>query len=56
MKRSQYLPPAYLLDKVELTFELFDGHTVVRSRLNLRRNPQPGSPRELILDGDGLDI
>ena len=55
MKRSQYLPPAYLLDKVELTFELFDGHTVVRSRLNLRRNPQPGSPRELILDGDGLE-
>ncbi len=54
MKRSQYLPPAYLLDHVELTFELLEGHSVVRSRLTLRRNPQPPSPRALVLDGDGL--
>ncbi|MBI2355385.1 MAG: hypothetical protein HYV06_10265 [Deltaproteobacteria bacterium] len=37
--RRDYLPPDYLVDGVELRFELGEETTVVTSRLLLRRNP-----------------
>ncbi|MEI8094440.1 MAG: aminopeptidase N [Spirochaetales bacterium] len=53
MKRVDYLPPAYLLDQVELTFQIFATHTLVSSHLSFRKNPE-ATAGALILDGDGL--
>ena len=54
---KDYLPPDYLVDRVELRFELADEATLVSSRLTLRRNPQAESPTApLVLDGEGLDL
>ena len=36
---KDYTPPDYLIDEVELTFELDEAQTQVRANLNLRRNP-----------------
>jgi aminopeptidase N len=65
---KDYTPPEYLVDSVELEFELDEQRTVVRSRLCLRRNPDikadgvsltlMGEELELIgvaVDGDALD-
>jgi aminopeptidase N len=50
---KDYRPPAYLIDSVDLDFDLRDQGTRVVSRLAVRRNPQgPGGP--LRLDGEGL--
>ncbi|QFY90835.1 aminopeptidase N [Magnetovirga frankeli] len=51
---KDYQPPAYLIDRVELSFRLDEQSTQVHSVLHLRRNPQgPGGP--LRLDGEGLN-
>ena len=42
--RSGYRPPAFLIDTVDLRFELDPGATLVKSRLTLRRNPAHGDP------------
>ncbi|MFK7159593.1 aminopeptidase N [Marinospirillum sp. MEB164] len=47
---KDYLPPAFLIDQVELDVDLHLENTRVVSRLHLRRNPQrpePGLPLEL---------
>ena len=47
---KDYLPPAFLIDQVELDVDLHPENTRVISRLHLRRNPQrpePGLPLEL---------
>ena len=50
---KDYTPPAFLIDKVDLTFELEDDHTRVLSRLVLHRNPaHPVANAPLRLDGD----
>ena len=51
---ADYRPPAYLVDRVTLEFELHETATRVRSRLHLRRN-EAGDP-PLILDGAGQTI
>ena len=40
---SEYRPPEFLVDTVELRFELGEEGTRVRSRLALRRNPASSS-------------
>ena len=40
IRRADYAPPAFLIDHVELRFELDPQLTRVRSRLHMRRNPQ----------------
>src|ERR1700748_3282966 len=55
IKLADYRPPAFLIDTVDLTFELDHAETRVKSRLPVRRNPQsldPAAP--LALDGEGL--
>ena len=47
VRLADYRPPAFLVDEVELTFELEPLATVVRSLQRLRRN----RPGELVLDG-----
>ncbi len=54
---KDYRPPDYLIDQVELRFDLSDEATEVRSRLRLRKNPasEQTSP-PLRLDGEGLEL
>ena len=65
MKESQgktiylrdYRPPEFLIDETHLTFQLFEDHTLVHSRLLMRRNPVcSSSATELILDGCDLEL
>ena len=55
--RNDYRPPDYLIDEVELHFELGEDRTVVRSTLSIRRNPAlPDSSPDLVLDGEQLEL
>ena len=55
---SDYAPPAFVVDTVDLVFDLDPTTTRVKARLGLRRNPAPGlDPRAPCrLDGDGLTL
>ncbi|MFZ3237000.1 MAG: aminopeptidase N [Stellaceae bacterium] len=54
---KDYRPPAFLVDTVELTFELGEAETIVKSRLAVRRNPAADDPAApLALDGDALEL
>ncbi|NVK21598.1 MAG: aminopeptidase N [Kangiellaceae bacterium] len=53
--RKDYSPSNYLIDDVELKFELFDGYTLVHSVLRFRTNlDNPGG--DLVLDGEQLEL
>ena len=52
---ADYAPPAFLIDEVDLDFELGEERTVVRARLAVRRNPAAVPAADLILDGRGLE-
>ena len=55
--RADYRPPAFLVDTVDLRFDLDPEATVVRSRLAMRRNPAAsGEAVPLRLDGDHLTL
>jgi aminopeptidase N len=61
IRLSDYLPPAFLVDRVELAFDLEDNATLVDASLKLRRNPafaEAGGDAKapLALDGEGLDL
>ena len=56
---SDYRPPAYLVDTVDLTFELDPVATIVTSRTALRRNPQGAVGQAsgvLMLNGEQLEL
>ncbi|HEX3861159.1 MAG TPA: aminopeptidase N [Stellaceae bacterium] len=54
---ADYQPPAFLVDTVDLVFDLDPGDTRVSSRLSLRRNPEAvDTTAPLHLDGDELDL
>ncbi|HXE37562.1 MAG TPA: aminopeptidase N [Azonexus sp.] len=51
---KDYTPPAYLVDTVDLDFNIEPGGTTVTASLAMRRNPaSAGQP--LVLDGDELE-
>jgi aminopeptidase N len=55
IRRQDYRPPEFLVDHVELYFDLDAAATTVRARLTLRRNSAaPEAP--LRLDGDALTL
>ncbi len=54
--RGDYAPPAFLVDHVDLTFDLGPASTLVRSRLALRRNPAATPGQALRLDGEELEL
>ena len=57
IRLSDYTPPAFLVDSVELHVDVRDDHVRVRARLAVRRNPagvDRGAP--LVLDGDELGL
>ncbi|GAB5390202.1 MAG: aminopeptidase N [Alphaproteobacteria bacterium] len=53
--RKDYQPPEWLIDKVDLHFELDDSNTVVKSKLKVKKNHE-GAERALWLDGDELTL
>jgi aminopeptidase N len=53
---ADYWPPDFLIDQVELEFDLGDTETRVKSHLALRRNPDAPSGAPLRLDGDELEL
>ena len=52
---ADYQPPEYLIDTVDLTFDLDGTDTRVAARLSLHRNPA-GSGGPLRLDGEQLEL
>jgi aminopeptidase N len=54
---KDYQAPEYLIDETNLTFELFDDHTLVHAQLLMRRNPACGAGLPaLVLDGQELEL
>ena len=57
VRLADYAPPAFLVDTVDLTFELDEAATNVTARLALRRNPaSPDRTAPLRLDGERLTL
>ncbi len=57
IRRSDYRPPAFLVDTVTLVVDLDPRATDVEAHLALRRNPGADDPAApLHLDGDGLEL
>ncbi|MBV8399150.1 MAG: aminopeptidase N [Acetobacteraceae bacterium] len=54
IRLADYRPPAFLVDTVDLTFDLDEMETTVVSRLALRRNPTGEPEAPLRLDGDAI--
>ncbi|GGC76027.1 aminopeptidase N [Marinobacter halophilus] len=53
---SDYKAPAFLVDQVDLCFELFEDGARVHSTLSMRQNPESGSGAPLELHGDSLKL
>ncbi len=53
--RSDYQPPAWWIDTVELTFDLDPAKTRVLNKMRLRRNPEVAT-QALRLDGEELNL
>jgi len=54
IRREDYVPPGWLADEVELTFDLDAELTRVTATTRYRRNPAVSAP--FVLDGDGLEL
>ena len=52
---EDYAPPPFLIDEVDLDFELDEQQTLVRAKLKVRRNPATTAAADLVLQGQGLD-
>ncbi|WAG77219.1 aminopeptidase N [Metapseudomonas furukawaii] len=54
---KDYQVPDYLIDETNLTFELYEDHTLVHAQLVMRRNPEAGAGLPpLVLDGQQLEL
>ena len=54
---KDYQAPDYLIDETNLTFELYEDHTLVHAQLVMRRNPARGADLPpLVLDGQELEL
>ena len=53
---SEYTPPFWLVDGVDLTFRLHPTATRVLSRIRFRPNPDAGGRGPLRLDGEKLRL
>ncbi len=56
IRLSDYRPPAYLIDNVDLDVRLDPARTRVRARLDVRANPAASQPGPLLLDGEYLEL
>jgi aminopeptidase N len=53
--RKDYTPPSYLVDTVELGFDLHPERTVVANRITLRQNPA-SKRRDIVLHGEEIEL
>src|SRR5579883_309699 len=54
---KDYQIPAYLIDDIHLHFNLYDTHTIVKSRMKVRHHRlSTNSSKELILNGEELTL
>ena len=53
--RKDYTPPAYLVDTVELGFDLAPARTVVANRVTLHQNPASAS-HDIVLHGEEIEL
>ncbi|MCO6059426.1 aminopeptidase N [Pseudomonas sp. MOB-449] len=54
---KDYQAPDYLIDETNLTFELYEDHSLVHAQLVIRRNPELGDDLPpLVLDGQHLEL
>ena len=51
---KDYTPPPYKVRHIDLSFEIFDGHTIVRARTTFLKNNDNGAP--LFLNGEHLKL
>jgi len=56
IRLEDYRSPAFLIDQVELTFQLAAGETLVEASLEVRRNPAAAGAEDLRLDGEQLEL
>ncbi len=56
VRLSEYRPPDWLVETVDLDVKLHPTQTPVRATLKLKPNPAAGAPAPLMLDGDGLTL
>ncbi len=55
--RKDYRPSEFLVDTIDLVFELDPTETIVKAKTRLRRNPAVAAGTgELLLHGDGLEL
>jgi len=53
---KDYTAPPFLVDTVDLRFDLHEDHADVTARLTLRRNPSGRRQRSIRLDGQALEL
>ncbi|EKD70866.1 MAG: hypothetical protein ACD_46C00358G0002 [uncultured bacterium] len=54
---KDYQAPNYFVDEIDLHFDLYDEHTLVKSRLRIRHNRHSqNQSRDLILNGEELQL
>src|SRR5262245_29351021 len=56
VRLSEYRPPDWLVETVDLNVTLHPTQAPVRAKLKLKPNPAAGAPAPLHLDGDGLTL
>ena len=57
VRLADYRPAEFLIDTVDLVFELDGANTRVKSRLGIRRNPAGADPKSALhLDGEALEL
>jgi aminopeptidase N len=56
IRLSDYKPPSYLIDTLDLRFELGENASRVLARSSVRRNPMAEPTDTLVLDGVGLEL
>jgi aminopeptidase N len=53
--RKDYTPPSYLVETVELGFDLDPARTIVANRITLRHNPDSRN-RDIVLHGEDIEL
>ena len=56
VRLSEYRPPDWLVETVDLDVKLHRTRTPVHATLKLKPNPAAGAPAPLVLDGEGLTL
>ena len=57
VRLADYKPPDFLIDTVELAFDLRDADTRVKARLAIRRNPEASDRKAALrLDGEEIEL